>query len=250
MLVLALDTSADVAVSLVEVGVPGERARPLAASRAQERRRHAELLAPMVRDVLAEAGADRRDLAAVAVGTGPAPFTGLRAGLVTARVLGEALGIQVHGLPSLDVWAAQAFMLGVAGDGGGDGYDTAEVVVATDARRREVYTARYRRRAGDRSGDRSATAGLTDVETVFGPEVMAPAALAPTVGAAAVVGPGAGLYPDHLTASPGGPADLDPAVLAGLAVSRAARGVALPTEPLYLRRPDVMPAAARKRVTG
>lgn len=249
MLVLALDTSTDVAVSLVEVGVPGERARSLAASRARERRRHAELLAPMVRDVLAEAGVDRRDLGVVAVGTGPAPFTGLRAGLVTARVLGEALGIPVHGLPSLDVWAAQAFMLGVAGDGG-DGYDTAEVVVATDARRREVYTARYRRRAGDRSGDRSATAGLTDVETVFGPEVMAPAALAPTVGAAAVVGPGTALYPEHLTASPGGPDDLDPAVLAGLAVSRAAAGAALPTEPLYLRRPDVMPAAARKRVTG
>lgn len=243
MLVLAMDTSDDVAVSLVEV-VPGERARPLAASRARERRRHAELLAPMVRDVLAEAGVDRRDLAALGVGTGPAPFTGLRAGLVTARVLGEALGIPVHGLPSLDVWAAQAFALGVAGDG-----ESAEVVVATDARRREVYTARYRRRAEGLFADR-AQGALVDVETVSGPEVMVPVELAPTVGTAAVVGPGAGLYPDHLSATAGGPDGLDPAVLAALAVCRAARGAALPTDPLYLRRPDVTPAAARKRVTS
>lgn len=271
MLVLAMDTSADVAVSLVEVDDPDPQEavgtvrsvpRVRAARRVHEQRRHAELLAPMVQGVLADAGADRRDLAAVVVGTGPAPFTGLRAGLVTARVLAEALGIPVHGVPSLDAWAAQAFALGLDHDA------AREVVVATDARRREVYTARYRRRAaGGGSGaggtaDHGAgttrvpdgasagSAPLVDVEVVTGPEVMAPAMLAREVVGAVVAGPGAALYPDHLTAAAEGPTELDPAVLAGLAVLRAARGEVLPTEPLYLRRPDVTPAAARKRATG
>ena len=43
---------------------------------------------------------------------------------------------------------------------------------------------------------------------------------------------------------------MDPGVLARLAVARAARGVDQPTEPLYLRRPDVVPPGARKRATG
>lgn len=250
MLILAMDTSADVAVSLVEVTGHGSGdARVLAARRAREERRHAELLAPMVQEALTGSRVDRGNLGAIAVGTGPAPFTGLRAGLVTARVLGEALGIPVHGVPSLDVWAAQAFALGAVDETRGG--EQPEVVVATDARRREVYTARYQRRAGDGDGDGDgAGTGTVDVDPVSGPEVMTPAALAALVGTGVVVGPGALQYPDHLTGVAGGPVELDPAVLAGLAMLRAARGETLPTEPLYLRRPDVMPAAARKRVTG
>ncbi len=48
-----------------------------------------------------------RDLTAVAVGVGPGPYTGLRVGVVTARVLGAVLGIPVHGVCSLDVIAAE-----------------------------------------------------------------------------------------------------------------------------------------------
>ncbi|WNB86037.1 tRNA (adenosine(37)-N6)-threonylcarbamoyltransferase complex dimerization subunit type 1 TsaB [Cellulomonas sp. ATA003] len=238
MPVLALDTSAAVAVALTT-----DEGAPLAARHLTEERRHAELLAPMVTDVLRDAGVDRRDLTAVVVGTGPAPFTGLRVGLVTARTLALALGVPVLGVCSLDALAAQAVAdLGLAPGG--------EVLVATDARRREVYWARYRvGPAGDPAGD---PAGAAEVEPLTGPAVARPAQLADdgVADGAVVVGRGAALYPDHLTGAAGAPLDPDPAVLARLALARRTRGVAQPSEPLYLRRPDVMEPAARKRALG
>jgi tRNA threonylcarbamoyladenosine biosynthesis protein TsaB len=250
--VLALDTSAAVAVALTDdAGV-------LLAQRSDaQQRHHAELLTPMIADVLTEAGVDRRDLTAVVVGTGPAPFTGLRVGLVTARTLALALGIPVHGVPSLDALAARASRVLPAG---------ADVLVATDARRREVYWALYRLVA----------AGQIDV--LAGPEVAAAADVAadPRSAGALVLGRGALLYADAFTS--GGPVgapgpvvaagvatpvadvvpdleavgllDPDPAELARLALSRTAAGRVLDTEPLYLRRPDAVPQAARKRVLG
>lgn len=231
-MLLALDTSGDIAVSLV--ALDGRAGRVVAARRAGEQRRHAELLAPMIAQVLADAGAHRGDLRAVVVGTGPAPFTGLRAGLVTARVLARALGIPVHGVPSLDALAAQAFAAGVATEG--------DVLAVTDARRHEVYAARYGP-AGQNEGP--------DVATLAGPVVDRPAAVAAALArGAAVVGPATVLYPEDLPAAQGAPTAVDPAALALLAMTRVARGAELSTEPLYLRRPDVTPALARKRVTG
>lgn len=228
MPVLALDTSAAVAVALLADGVT------LASRVVYEQRRHAEQLAPMIAEVLAATGTDRSALTAVVVGTGPAPFTGLRVGLVTARTLGLALGIPVYGVCGLDAVAAQA-----AAD-----LDLAtgtEVLVVTDARRREVYWARYR-----------VTPGTVGIELVAGPGVDSAAQVAADgrAGGAVVVGRGAGLYPDALPPVAGAPVDPDPAVLARLALARCARGEQLPTEPLYLRRPDVMPPAGRKRALG
>ena len=54
----------------------------------------------------AAAGVALRDLDAVVTGAGPGPFTGLRVGMVTAAALGDALGIPVHGVCSLDAIAA------------------------------------------------------------------------------------------------------------------------------------------------
>lgn len=228
MLILALDTSGDISVCLVRPAADGDHA-VLATRRTAEQRRHAEMLAPMITEVLDAAGVRADELSAVVVGTGPAPFTGLRAGLVTARVLAFSLGIDVHGVCSLDALAAQAFAAGVPG----------EVLVVTDARRKEVYAARYR-----------AAAATGDVEVIAGPEVLRPGDAGAAVAGAAVVGPASQLYPDLLPAHPGGPLAVDPAALVGLALTRITRGAALPTEPLYLRRPDVTPALSVKRVTG
>ena len=190
MLVLALDTSADIAVSLVrhapDAAAPAGQPEVLAARRSPEQRRHAEMLAPMITEVLAEAGVDRRELGVVVVGTGPAPFTGLRAGLVTARTLAFALDLPCHGVPSLDALAAEAFDLGAAVE---------DVLVATDARRRELYLARYRRASGPAVhgpdhvdpdgvlvGGQGAHGDRTgEVEVVAGPAVVRPADIAGSV---------------------------------------------------------------------
>ena len=224
MPILALDTSSAIAVALVS-----DAGDTLAATSSAEQRHHAELLAPMVTAVLAEAGVDRSELTAVVAGTGPAPFTGLRVGLVTARTLALALGVPVWGVPSLDALAARAASAAAPGT---------RVVAVGDARRREVYWASYAVTAG----------GLDRLE---GPDIAAPADLRASgrLAGALVVGRGALLHAEALgLADEPTVLDPDPAELARLAMARAAAGEPLPTEPLYLRRPDAEPHAASKRV--
>jgi len=265
--VLALDTSSAVSVAVVDDTVPGGAPlRPgagvLAARRVEEQRRHAELLAPLIVEVLADSGVDRRDLTAVVVGTGPAPFTGLRAGLVTARTFALALGIPVHGVSSLD-----ALAVAVASDLALPTGST--VLVATDARRHEVYWARYRvgwagTGAPGRVGTGDEVVGTwpagSPVTVVAGPGVARPADLAAERAGArpddAVVGRGAASSPElgllGLLVPPGaGAQDPDPSLLARLALARLAAGESsLPTAPLYLRRPDAVPSPSRKRAIG
>jgi tRNA threonylcarbamoyladenosine biosynthesis protein TsaB len=123
---LALDTaSAWSTVAVVDEDVV------LAEAEHRDARGHAEVLATLVSDVLARAGRPRIDV--VACGVGPGPYTGLRIGVTTAQVLGLAWQAQVVGICSLDVIAADALSGGVGG----------AFVVATDARRGEVYWAAY-----------------------------------------------------------------------------------------------------------
>ncbi len=224
MLLLAIDTSTSaITVALAEPG------RVIASRSVLDARRHSEHLAPTLRAVLREAGARPGDLTDVAVGTGPGPFTGLRVGIVTALTLGHARGIPVHGVCSLDALAREALTAtgGQAGDGAGDG----ELLVATDARRKEVYWATYAAAGGLRRTD--------------GPHVARPADLPARVRALPTVGRGPLLHPDHL--GPGRePLDVDAAALADLAATRLAAGITMPVEPLYLRRPDAAEPAAPK----
>jgi len=229
MLLLALDTSGAAVTAAVHDGT-----RVLARHSEFDPRRHAELTAPAVATVLTDAGADRRDLTVIAVGVGPGPFTGLRVGVVTGLVLGRALGVEVHGVCSLDALALASGPTTVAG----------ELVVATDARRREVYWARYRRQ--------EANPEQAPPLRIDGPHV-GPAAEVRLDGAA-VTGRGCLLYPQALGESVG-PLDVDAGYLAELAAtalahpaSGPARSILLAPEPLYLRRPDAQPPGARKRV--
>ncbi|ASR55222.1 tRNA (adenosine(37)-N6)-threonylcarbamoyltransferase complex dimerization subunit type 1 TsaB [Cellulomonas sp. PSBB021] len=228
MPLLALDTS-----SSVSVAVTDDAGSALVRHRADLPRHHAELLAPLVAEALADAGVDRRELSAVVVGTGPAPFTGLRVGLVSARTLALALGVPALGVPSLDALAAAATRAVPTG---------APLVVATDARRREVYWAAYRR-------DEQGVLGAL-VEPRVGPAHEV--ADEPAVAGGFVVGAGTHLYPDAFAGLThvAGADDLDAAELVPLALARRAAGEALGTDPLYLRRPDAVPSAGSKRVLG
>jgi tRNA threonylcarbamoyladenosine biosynthesis protein TsaB len=233
VLLLGLDTSgAAVSVALHDGTAVVARRSTLDA------RRHAELLAPSIEAVLVDAGAVRTDVTAVAVGVGPGPFTGLRAGLVTARVLGLALQVPVHALCSHDALALQVVADDATGVRPGERF-----AVATDARRRELYWAVHL------AGTPTAPA---PPERVHGPHVTPPADLP---GDVRVFGRGATLYPDvdGVQWQPDGPLDVDAGAVAELvALGTAARPVAgvqlLPPEPLYLRRPDAVPPGRRKPV--
>ena len=69
-------------------------------------RAHAELLAPAIEEVCAASGCTVGQVDRIAVDIGPGLFTGLRVGVATAKALGQALGIGVIGVTSLDILAA------------------------------------------------------------------------------------------------------------------------------------------------
>jgi tRNA threonylcarbamoyl adenosine modification protein YeaZ len=205
-LVLALDTS-----TVVNVGL-ARGAQVLAAATVADQMAHVEQLMPLVSECVDTVGIRLADIDKLIVGLGPGPFTGLRVGVVTARVLGFALGVELRGICSLDVLAAQF----VAASRG-------EFLVATDARRREVYWARY----------------SPDGVRLERPRVSRPSDVPPLP----VIGPAADLYADQLHAVPG-PRAMDPAVLATASATLPDAG----REPLYLRHPDATELTRPKSV--
>lgn len=215
MLVLAIDTSsAAVSAALVELGATD--VTECARHRMLEARGHGEYLAPMIEACLATAMVLPRQLGAIVAGTGPGPYTGLRVGLVTAAVMSRTLAIPAYGVCSLD---------GIPPREG-------DVLVAADARRKEVYWARYRH------GER-----------IAGPEVARPADI-PLDGVDRVAGAGARLYAD-VFGTPLADHDYpDPVELVRCAAHKLRGGAPSdPLTPLYLRHPDAAVPAAPKRVS-
>jgi tRNA threonylcarbamoyl adenosine modification protein YeaZ len=209
VLVLVLDTATPTLVAGVARWSSGST-EVLAEETRPSGTRHAELLTPAVRAALSAAGVATGELDAVVVGLGPGPFTGLRVGVVTAAAMADVRGLPAVGVCSLDAV--------------GEGART----VVTDARRREVYWARY-----DEAGVR-----------VEGPGVVRPDELA-------VPGPYVGdpAFADRLGA-PVVAADVTTAGLVRAAAAQLADPAgAGPLVPLYLRRPDAVPPAASKAVT-
>jgi tRNA threonylcarbamoyl adenosine modification protein YeaZ len=205
-IVLTLDTS----TPAVTAGIVRRDDLSVLAERVTfDARAHAERLTPNVLAALNDATLTMADLDAVVVGCGPGPFTGLRAGMATAAAYGHALGTPVHGVCSLDAIGVRT---------------TGDTLVVTDARRREVYWARYR-----------------DGIRIHGPAVNAPADVDPG-SAQAVAG-----SPEHAAlfglplSEPVYPTP------AGLVAAVADWSVEpAPLVALYLRRPDAKPLATTR----
>jgi tRNA threonylcarbamoyl adenosine modification protein YeaZ len=203
VIVLAIDTATPaVTAGLIRRNPSGIEV--LAERVTVDARAHAETLTPNVLGVLADAGLAMADLGAVVVGCGPGPFTGLRVGMATAAAYAHALNLPVYGVCSLDAIGVDT---------------TGEVLVVTDARRREVYWARYR-----------------DGVRFDGPAVDAPADVPTNVAAVAGSPDHAALFelPRQMPTYP---------TSSGLvrAVDWAAQPE--PLIPMYLRRPDAKPRA-------
>ncbi len=216
---LTIDTSAG-----IEIGVVAKSAgvvKVLAFLTSADTRHHAENLTPMVKEALSAANISRAD--AIIAGRGPAAFTGLRAGLVTARTLAAVWDVPLYGLSSLEA-------LALAGVDAGANI----VVPVIDARRKEVYALRAR------------AMGPDDLEILSEAEVISPELLTQNLDAAPAVVvkhladeslyPGLGCDEQIVTVSPD--------IWVRLLLSRQSRcdageSVDLSSEPLYLRRPDV-----------
>lgn len=220
MLVLGFDTSTP-AITVAVGDVCDDGLTVLGSSTEVAENRHGELLAPAVDRVLRAAGVAITDLATIAVGIGPGPFTGLRVGIVTAKALSDSLGIPAYGESSLRLLTGGA-----------------AVGIATNARRRQVYWA---------IPDELGFAAAPDIA-----EPGVAAAAFRDAGVTSVAGEGSRLYPEAFAGL---------SVVAECVYPSAARLLALvsararagapgePLEPLYLRRPDAAPPGRPKRVT-
>jgi tRNA threonylcarbamoyl adenosine modification protein YeaZ len=230
VVLLALDTS----TALTTVALVASGGDVLAQSSHLDARRHAEVLPRLVHEVFAVSGSRPTDLDLVAVGVGPGPFTGLRVGIAFARAVAHARDIPVVGAMSLDV---------IARGQGDDGPFT----VVTRSRRVEVAWAAYdgaQRRIegplvlpdpgyprlgrviGDVDGvDALARPAAADLGSLVQERIEAGEAL-----------PGARTWPEDAADGSGAPT-------ASLLASLAAKDLwLLPALPLYLRRPDAVPA--------
>ncbi|PVM84938.1 tRNA (adenosine(37)-N6)-threonylcarbamoyltransferase complex dimerization subunit type 1 TsaB [Caulobacter radicis] len=207
MRVLSVDTClAASSVAVIEDG------RVLAARSEPMTRGHQERIAPLAKEVAAEAGIAFSDLDRIAVTVGPGSFTGLRVGLSFAKGLAEALSIPCVGINSLEALAASS---------GASGF----VAAVLDAKMAQVYLQVFdgatALMAPDALDIGSATARLAELYSG---------------GPATLVGSGAalleGVLPDATRLDL---AFADPVAIARLAAARPA-----PTHsprPLYLRAP-------------
>ena len=214
----------------------------LARFESEDTRSHAEVMAPFAHAALQEAGVRGEELDAILTGTGPGPFTGLRAGIVTARALGFAWSVPVYGMMSLTALAERAYQERVFAQGGGVGEaEGAELLVASDARRREVYSARYRVNAEGYS-------------LVDGPTVSPASEILPGEGPSYAYGYGAGLYAETLRelgwdlVEAGEGIHPHAEYLLAAAARRGLDALSLDTSALYLRDSDAkIPAAMLAR---
>lgn len=181
---------------------------------------HAEHLAAVAADALAQAGIGYADLGRIAVSVGPGSFTGVRVGVAFARGLALALKVPATGVTTLEALAAEARAT----------FGARPVLAAIDAGRGEINAALY---------DELGTSLYGPAVTTLSDAAMLAADRAPVLAgtAALAVADAAGgtfaIGPQAATA--------DVAVYARLAAARPPDGTR--PSPLYLRAADAKPQA-------
>jgi tRNA threonylcarbamoyladenosine biosynthesis protein TsaB len=199
-------------------------------------------LAPAIDYLRRELDIDLGHLAAIAVGTGPGLFTGLRVGVTTGKVMAQALRIPVVGIPSLDLVAYPLR------------HSDRMIVAVLDARRREVFAARYRPVPGG-------VQRVSDYAVHTPAELVADLAAEPGVEPHGLLlaGDGVARFPEEFGAlehaEVAGSEFAAPSVdaLVALATARAEREeFELPAElrPLYLRQSDAEIAWGDRAAAG
>jgi len=176
---------------------------------------HGDVLPQLAEQVLKEISS--KELNMIAVGIGPGPFTGLRVGIAFANSMAWALGINAIGVCTLDALAHDYLSRNPDHVG--------HFAVATDARRKEVYWARYES-DGSRQGEPIVAQAI---------DLSLDLLNLPTAGS------GAALYPQHFLNH------IEPiyptaSAIGQLGLAKVERGDPISTEPLYLRRPDAVPS--------
>jgi tRNA threonylcarbamoyl adenosine modification protein YeaZ len=126
--ILAIDSSTGTSVALSD-----DDGHLLASASESGHLSHAEVIGSLIERVLADAGSGPAEVSAVACGMGPGPFTGLRIGIAAARAFAVGRRVPVVPVMSHDAIATHAI---------GDDPER-DLVVVTDARRREVAWSRY-----------------------------------------------------------------------------------------------------------
>ena len=204
-MILAIDTSVGISVAIHD---GAETVSEISSSQHGLQGEHTALY---MQSALQAANCAAREVTSVVVGVGPGPFTGLRVGITSALTFAHALQIPVHGICSLDA-------IGFT--------NTQDCIVITDARRKELYWAKYR------NGLRVSEPAVNTAQEIC---MLNPSA--------EFIGPGAALYPEFIV---GNPVELQAGNLAAL----FARGLAqaLPITPMYLRKPDAVPPTVSKQV--
>jgi len=203
--ILAIDTSVGISIAIHD----GEKT--IAQRTTIEHGQQGEHTADYLNQLLVDTGCAPGDIKQVVVGVGPGPFTGLRVGIATAVTFAHALQIPVNGLCSLD---AVGFMT--------DG----ECIAISDARRKELYWARY-----------------LDGMRISDPSVGTAQVLLRDYPNAQFVGPAAKLYPEIISAEY---VELRAACLADLLAKNL--GQIQDVVPMYLRKPDAVEPTHQKTV--
>ncbi|RFA11274.1 tRNA (adenosine(37)-N6)-threonylcarbamoyltransferase complex dimerization subunit type 1 TsaB [Subtercola boreus] len=218
-MLLAIDTSAGTSVAVVRGGAGIQNPQVLGQADGFDTMKHAEVIGRLIEGALAEAGVGVSELTGVVAGMGPGPFTGLRVGIAAARVF--ALGA---GVPLLPIVSHDAIALAEAQGGA-----TGELLVVTDARRREVYWSLY-----DLGGREQQAA---EGSTVLPPRLAGPGLAKPDA-----------LPHPHARITDGAHVSAGQLGLVALALLETG-GPLAPDVALYLRSPDVTVSAGAKRVT-